>query len=124
MGSRGTMVVEKEKSLMLYYEKEPGAKGGARTSHGGDVSAPAAASRSLDASSTGAAPSRRQSDGWAGRHGRRRRSRGYREEMEDFAYCVRLWDAKLGYKKDEPASTCSACRAATARWRWPTPSSP
>ena len=26
-------------------------------------------------------------------------SRGYREEMEDFAYCVRLWDPKQGYEK-------------------------
>src|SRR5581483_5962357 len=27
-------------------------------------------------------------------------SRGYREEMEDFAYCVRAWDEQLGYEKD------------------------
>jgi hypothetical protein len=28
-------------------------------------------------------------------------SRGYREEMEDFAYCVRTWDHKVGYKKGD-----------------------
>src|SRR5258707_8785415 len=28
-------------------------------------------------------------------------SRGYREEMEDFAYCVRLWDPKLSYSRDD-----------------------
>ena len=28
-------------------------------------------------------------------------SRGYKEEMEDFAYCVRLWDAKKGYEKKD-----------------------
>ena len=26
-------------------------------------------------------------------------SRGYREEMEDFAFCVRQWDSKVGYAK-------------------------
>jgi hypothetical protein len=28
-------------------------------------------------------------------------SRGYREEMEDFAFCVRQWDPKAGYEKSE-----------------------
>ncbi len=28
-------------------------------------------------------------------------SRGYREEMEDFAYCIRLWDENLGYKTEK-----------------------
>src|SRR6185295_1350204 len=28
-------------------------------------------------------------------------SKGYREEMEDFAYCVRLWDYTLGYAKKD-----------------------
>src|SRR3954454_19711767 len=28
-------------------------------------------------------------------------SRGYREEMEDFAYCVRLWKDDAGYAKKE-----------------------
>ncbi len=26
-------------------------------------------------------------------------SRGYREEMEDFAFCIRQWDPKVGYEK-------------------------
>jgi hypothetical protein len=26
-------------------------------------------------------------------------SKGYREEMEDFAYCIRQWESGLGYKK-------------------------
>jgi hypothetical protein len=31
-------------------------------------------------------------------------SRGYREEMEDFAYCVRLWDPAVGYEKNDDGS--------------------
>ena len=102
MGTRGTMVVEEEQSVMLYPEKDPAKKlpGGPRslgitvTSAGGDKAA-------LEASSTwggGDAAASTGSGGPAGSGGPV--SRGYREEMEDFAYCVRMWDAKLGYDKD------------------------
>jgi hypothetical protein len=28
-------------------------------------------------------------------------SRGYKEEMADFAFCIRQWDAKSGYEKKD-----------------------
>ena len=54
--------------------------------------------------------------------------RGYRTEMEHFAYCVRKWQElkqPVSYEKEgrQVRSTRTSCRAATARSRWPTPSS-
>jgi len=88
MGSRGTMVVEMEQSAML-WGVESGAPGGPRstavtvtTAGGGGPVLSASATdgprdsraATLGASSIGAAPP----------------SRGYREEMEHFAYCIRM----------------------------------
>lgn len=81
-GSRGTMIVETEQSVMMYKEAAPGETGGAgqrlsvedkkgapvvKTT---DTNAPSAAA-SLAASSLGVI------------------SRGYTEEMEHFCYCIR-----------------------------------
>jgi predicted dehydrogenase len=101
MGSRGTMVVEAEQKVMLYTEKEPGKAGDQRTMEVavGSLKPGAAAA---DASSTWGGPSASvtavtgASGAAAGPV-----SRGYREEMEDFAYCVRLWDAKQGYEQKD-----------------------
>ena len=102
MGSRGTMVVEMEQSLMLYYEKEPGAKGGAPRATAVTVTSAGGGKPVLDASSSvGGAVAAKSDAGPAGTTGGVV-SRGYREEMEDFAFCVRLWDARLGYKETEP----------------------
>jgi hypothetical protein len=99
MGSRGSMVVESEKTVMLYTEKDPTKKGPA---NGRSIEAGIKTTKSgepvLDTSSTwggpSAAPTAVPSNTAAAASAI---SRGYREEMEDFAYCVRLWDAKEGY---------------------------
>jgi predicted dehydrogenase len=101
MGTRGTLVVEKEEIAMLYPELKPGTASKARatavtvTSAGGDKP-------SLESTSTwavgGAAAARPEASGTGAPTAPV--SRGYKEEMEDFAYCVKLWDSKLGYKKD------------------------
>jgi predicted dehydrogenase len=100
MGSRGTMVVEAEASLMLFAEKDPtqktpgpaaGIKVGVSSSPGGPV---------IDTSSTWG-PATGRPTGTAASGTATTVSRGYREEMEDFAYCVRLWDAKQGYEKKD-----------------------
>jgi predicted dehydrogenase len=101
MGTRGTMIVEEEQRVMLYTEKDPTSKqpGTSRTMEV-DVSKlakDAAAAESSASVSGGAAV---QSSGAAAATSGAI-SRGYREEMEDFAYCVRLWDAKLGYAKKD-----------------------
>src|SRR5262249_55359053 len=54
-----------------------------------------------DASSTWGGPVAATSAGRAAGVASGPPSRGYREEMEDFAYCVRVWDAQRGYEKDK-----------------------
>jgi predicted dehydrogenase len=102
-GSRGTLLVEGEGSLMLYAEADPNAKSkksprgmevGVASTGDGKPAAESGASWSLGAVPAGGAVA----EGIAGTNSEVV-SRGYREEMEDFAYCVREWDDKLGYEK-------------------------
>jgi predicted dehydrogenase len=101
-GSRGTLVVEGEKSLMLFPEVDTAhMKGSPRAMEVG-VSATSSGKPTLDTGSTwsfaaGPAPGAAAA-GPAGTSSGPV-SRGYKEEMEDFAYCIRLWDPKLGYKE-------------------------
>jgi predicted dehydrogenase len=101
MGTRGTMIAEAEQKVFLFSEKDPTKKGAAdpratavsvASSSGGPV---------LTTSGTGAAEATpaagASATGGPAGSGAGPISRGYREEMEDFAYCVRLWDSKLGY---------------------------
>jgi predicted dehydrogenase len=100
MGSRGTMIVEAEQRVLLFAEKDPTAKGDQRTmeikvetlakGQSADVSG---GSETLSSGPVPTGSARASAGGPP--------SRGYREEMEDFAYCVRLWDPGVGYKKDK-----------------------
>ena len=97
MGTRGTLVDGQESELMLFKEQEPGKAGKPRDTKvdrqpgrqqagpgGGEhLGGPARRPRRPAAAATGT--------------GGGPVSRGYREEMEDFAYCIRLWDANVGY---------------------------
>jgi predicted dehydrogenase len=102
MGSRGTMIVEGEQRVMLYTEKDPTSKD--RTparSMSVDVSKLGKGQAAAESTSTwGPTAPVAAGGGAAGRAGGPV-SRGYREEMEDFAYCVRLWDARKGYARGE-----------------------
>lgn len=103
MGTRGTMVVEAEQRVMLYTEKDPTKKGDQRAMSV-DVSTLKKDAAATEASSTWGGPSATVSAGKAsGPATGGPVSRGYREEMEDFAYCVRMWDEKLGYEKKDGA---------------------
>jgi predicted dehydrogenase len=95
MGSRGTMVVSMEQDIMLYTEG-----GGARSTA---VSVTNAGGKpALDSSATtGPGASTALS---VGQKAIGPVSRGYREEMEHFAYCIRMWD-KVD-KKDRPLPRC------------------
>ncbi len=100
MGTRGTLIVEKEESVMLYPENEPGkVKTSPRgtevtvSSTGGKEKAPV-----LESGSTWGGPSAGVTGTSVASTGPI--SKGYREEMEDFAFCVRQWDPKQGYEKD------------------------
>ena len=102
MGSRGTMIVEAEKTVMLYTENDPrGAKKGDPKMMEVNVSVLKKDAAAADSSSTWGGPAANVSSPKAGGGAAAGPiSRGYREEMEDFAYCVRTWDEKLGYEKD------------------------
>jgi predicted dehydrogenase len=90
MGSRGTMIVESEGDVFLFREPEPGKKdsGGRATAvkvtgAGGGKPAMEAASTWAVANAGPAIVKTGNASGWGDV------SRGYREEMEHFAFCVR-----------------------------------
>ncbi len=87
MGSRGTMVVEGEQNVQLYGEKDPNLReSGAPRSTSVTVTTTSGGTPALDASATtGGVAAAASADGPAGPV-----SKGYREEMEHFAYCVRM----------------------------------
>ncbi len=102
-GTRGTMIVDRESSVLLYPEKNPYAAGPADArAITATVDAAGKGKPALDTSSTwGAAVSAgTPGAGPTGGSPGAVVSRGYREEMEDFAFCVRHWDANVGYAKD------------------------
>ncbi len=103
MGTRGTMIVERESTVMLYPEKNPAAKGGPSDARAMTVTVDAKGTGkpALDSSSTwGPAVSSGQAGaGPVGGSPGGVVSRGYREEIEDFAFCVRQWQKGLDYTK-------------------------
>ncbi len=97
MGSRGTLVVEGEQSAMLW------GSGGRDTS----VTVGTAGGRSvLDASATTAPAERRAVDTGQASMGLAPPSRGYREEMEHLAYCIRLRPQAMERDRDNLRPRC------------------
>lgn len=100
MGTKGTLILEQEKDVLLY----PTA---------GRSTAMAVSSASqpvMDASATypaSAAPDPRQAE-QAGKAAvsSAAASRGYREEMEHFAFCVRMWQDASLRKNERPRPRC------------------
>ena len=95
MGNRGTLVVDKEQELLLYKENDPnrGTAGGKSTSVTVDntkgkpvLETSASTSNPTAAAGLGAVAT--------GGYGGEPPSRGYREELEHFAYCIRHGDPK------------------------------
>jgi predicted dehydrogenase len=104
MGSRGTMVIEEEKDVYLFKEPEPGKAGSGGRDTKVTVSGAGGGKPAMEATSTwggggGAAISKATgAPAWDSA------VRGYRTEMEHFAYCVRKWQErkeKVNYDKDE-----------------------
>jgi predicted dehydrogenase len=93
MGTRGSMVVEAEQRVMLYPEKNPLVRAaGTNRTMSVNVASLGQNQAAAEAMSTwggvaAATPGVATSGASAGAA-----SRGYREEMEDFAYCIRLLD--------------------------------
>jgi predicted dehydrogenase len=93
MGSRGTMVVEQEQNIQIY--PEAGGRSMAVT-----VSATGSGKPALESSGSqsGAGP-------LAGGGASGPPSKGYREEIEHFAYCIRMWNQGMS-KNDRPNVRC------------------
>lgn len=100
MGSRGTMVVEAEQRVMLYPEKDPTKKGDQRTMEVNVATLKKDGAAAESTSTWGGPPPAAGGKAAATATAGAPISRGYREEMEDFAYCIRVWDDKLGYEKN------------------------
>ncbi|MGL4422904.1 MAG: Gfo/Idh/MocA family protein [Gemmataceae bacterium] len=100
MGSRGTMIVEMESDVYLFREPEPGkaASGGRDTTV--TVTTAGGGKPAMEATSTwgAAGPAVVKAAGAAAWD---TPVRGYRTEMEHFAYCIRKWDKKLGWDKKD-----------------------
>lgn len=103
MGSRGTMIISKEADVYLYKEPEPGKGAGGRdtkiTVSGAGGGKPAMEATSTWGGGGGAAISKAPgAAAWD------TPVRGYRTEMEHFAFCLREWQnrgGKVDYTKNE-----------------------
>ena len=100
-GSRGTMIVEKEADVFLYKEPEPGKP----TTGGKDtlvtISTGGGGKPAMEATSTWGGAGASAVVKAAGAADWDTPVRGYRTEMEHFAYCVRKWDKSLGWEKKD-----------------------
>jgi predicted dehydrogenase len=98
MGNKGSLIVHQEQDIMLYPERGAASRSTSVsvTAGGGgpvlDTSAsgpPGAAAAAIGQAAMGSGPP----------------SKGYREEMEHFAYCVRMWQEGAS-KQDRPLPRC------------------
>jgi predicted dehydrogenase len=104
MGSRGTMILAKEAEVYLYKEPEPGKKDSGGRDTKVTVSTAGGGKPAMESTSTwggggGAAISKgTAAPAWDSA------VRGYRTEMEHFAYCLRRWQElkqPVSYAKDD-----------------------
>ncbi len=88
MGTRATMIVEEEREILLYKEpdRNPGKGGGAALKTSIAVEKPIGGKPTIEASPSTAGPTAASSLGTLATDAP---SRGYREELEHFAYCIR-----------------------------------
>lgn len=101
MGSRGTMVIEKEANVYLFKEPEPGKKDSGGRDTKVNVTMTKDGKPAAEAASTWGGGGASISKGAAG-PAWDSAVRGYRTEMEHFAFCVRAWGKdKVSYEKDK-----------------------
>jgi predicted dehydrogenase len=102
MGSRGTLVVSSESELMLYKEQEPGKPAKPRDTK---VTVSQVGSKpAMETTSTWGGPAAAAAAAATGTGGGPV-SRGYKEEMADFAYCIRQWDPQVGYRSETDSAS-------------------
>jgi len=111
MGTKGTLIVEQEQTAYLWGEQR-GAAGTVPRST--EVTASTAGSQPvLDASSTSAPTERRAQAAGQASMGPAAPSRGYREEMEHLAFCIRMRDQGMASDREDLQPRCHG-RAAMA----------
>jgi predicted dehydrogenase len=106
MGSKGTMIVEMEQNAYLFTERNPNSKAaGSPKATTASVTTTGDKKPALDAGGTWGGPAVA-----AAKTGSTAAvSRGYREEMEDFAYCVKMWN-----DADKPSRRMPRCTGRVA----------
>jgi predicted dehydrogenase len=111
MGHKGTLIVEQEQTAYLWSEQR-GAGGTPPRST--EVTASTGGSQPvLDASSSSAPTERRAQASGQASLGTGAPSRGYREEMEHLAYCIRNWSEGMSSDRADLQPRCHG-RAAMA----------
>jgi predicted dehydrogenase len=104
MGTMGTMIVEAEKDLMLYKELDRNArKGGTPRATSINMVRDQAGKPVLETSPSAAGPSVATSLGGLATNDP---SKGYREELEHFAYCIRNGDQSNYHDDEEHRPRC------------------
>ncbi len=98
MGSRGTMIVEEEREVYLFKEKAPGKDKADAKETAVKVTTDKAGKPAMEATSTWGGGGQAISKGSSGPRWDTP-VRGYRSEMEHFAYCVRKWDKQKGWAR-------------------------
>jgi predicted dehydrogenase len=115
MGSRGTMVVEQENKVMLFAEPDPNQKAGADSRSTSVTVTSGTKGPVLEASSSSAPTDSAPTPGQAVAGGSSGPvSRGYREEMEHFAYCVRMYEQAGSEKERQEWLTKPRCHGRVA----------
>jgi predicted dehydrogenase len=110
MGNRGTLIVEAEQNAYLW----PGAPAAGVPARSLDVTASTGGSApALDTSASTAPAERRAQSVGANAVGHNPPSRGYREEMEHLAYCIRMRDQGMASDRAALQPRCPG-RAAMA----------
>jgi predicted dehydrogenase len=101
MGTRATMIVEQEKDVMIYTER-----GGAGRATSVTVTPAGGGLTTIDASASTAPAERKAVEEGQAALAAGQGSRGYREEMEHFAYCIRMRDQGSS-QDDRPQPRCA-----------------
>ncbi len=109
MGSRGTMFVDREKEILLYKEPDPNAARAGGRSTSITVETKAGGKPVVEASPSAAGPTVASS---LGALATADPSRGYREELEHFAYCIR--NGNTSNYHDVPDDQKPRCRGEVA----------
>lgn len=103
MGSKGSMQVEMEQALMIWPER--GINLAAKPT-GATVANAAGGKPVIDSGPSGPPTAASSSAAKAAAGGPEPVSRGYREEMEHFAYCIRMREQMSKEDKDRPKPRC------------------